>query len=635
MGHRKKTAAQRIAPRPDQHAASGRDWSLRAFTAIALGLSAATFVAYSYVLKCGFVQIDDPSYVFENPMVQGGLTLRGVDWAMTALTSANWHPLTWISLMLDRQIYGIGPMGYHLTNLLLHIANTVLLLLVLTLMTKSLWKSAVVAALFALHPLHVESVAWISERKDVLSTFFWMLTMLAYWRYSRRPGIGGYALVVVLLALGLTAKPMLVSLPLMLLLMDWWPLGRFKGGSPWKLILEKVPLILLTAASSVVTMIAQRHGSAIIGLEELPLVPRLGNAVFAYTEYLAKVVWPAGLSFFYTPTHMISASQAMLLLLVLILISLVAMRLGKRRPYLAVGWLWYVITLVPVIGIVQVGAQCMADRYTYVPLIGIFIMLAWGVPGSMGAWGYGRMGAQDSHTPRRPHSHTSLFAAVSLIVVAALGMCTARQVGYWRDDESLCGHAVRIDPMNFIAYDMLGAGLAKQGRLAEAVDQFEAALRIQPRHAQTNNNIGIALAGLGRYDEAVLHYKIALRGLPNYREAHGNLGLAYEQMGKTDDAIAEYSRALALDPRLAGIHNHVGDLLALRKEYGEAIRHFELCLEIEPANTQARLRLALALFCHGDYARAWEQIHVLRQYGSDAPYTLLDALSSKMPDPGT
>ena len=637
MGSSKRRKASHASAQLDQRP-SGVMWSWRAFALVGLALAAITSAVYFRALGHGFVQFDDPSYVTENRVVQSGLTVQGIRWAFTTFHSANWHPLTWISLMLDRQLYGLNPMGFHLTNLLLHIANSLLLLMVLSLMTRSLWKSAFVAALFAIHPLHVESVAWVAERKDVLSAFFWMLTMLAYWHYTRRPGIGRYVVVMASFALGLMSKPMLVSLPLMLLLMDWWPLGRRLS---WRLLVEKAPLLLMSAASSFITMMAQRHGGAVVQVEQLPILVRASNAVLAYFQYLVYTVWPSGLSFFYTQIHQIPA----VCIAALVLITAAALFLRRRQPYLAVGWLWYVVTLIPVIGLVQVGGQLMADRYTYIPLVGVFTMFAWGIPeilrkGEREKGREGEISSHDSHpsyspmNTEHPASKTALSAVAAIAIIAILSASAWRQVSYWHDDATLCEHAIRINPANHIAHNLLGTSLAKQGRLDEALEHYETALKVQPTHAQTNNNIGIVLVALGRCDEAVDHYKTALRSYPDYREAHSNLGLAYEQMGRDDDAIAEYTAALDLDQNVPGIQNRLGNLLAMRKEFREAIPHFEQCLAMTPDNSEARLNLAAALYCIGDYAGAWEHVNVLRRSGVAVPSALADALSSKMPDPG-
>jgi hypothetical protein len=383
---------------------SDKYWSLCIYLTLAL----ATLAVFWQVLGHDFVNYDDPDYVYRNPNVQSGITLSSIKWAFTTGHAANWHPLTWLSHMLDWQLFGDNPGWHHLTNLFLHIANTLLLFAVLKRMTNALWRSAFVAAAFALHPLHVESVAWVAERKDVLSTLFWMLTIAAYLRYLERPGTGRYLLTLLIFALGLMAKPMLVTLPFVLLLLDYWPLGRFQFGqivksvgqqsrkslnafSHWKLsrhlLLEKVPLFALSAISSIVTFLVQRTAGAVTSVETLPLKLRIANTFVSYLTYIQKMVWPSRLAMFYPyPDKTDLIWQTVVFALLLLIISLGVIWLMRRRRYLLTGWLWYLGTLVPVIGLVQVGDQALADRYTYVPLTGLFIIIAWGVPDLIAKW---------------------------------------------------------------------------------------------------------------------------------------------------------------------------------------------------------------------------------------------------------
>lgn len=619
MGSKKKNTLQRTAAKSHQHSpVSGAGWSWRAFAVISLAIAALTFVVYMQVLSHGFVQFDDTNYVTQNPVVQEGLTSHSVGWAFTSFQSANWHPLTWLSLMMDYRLSGLNPLCFHLTNLLLHIANSLLLLLVLALMTRSLWKSAFVAALFALHPLHVESVAWVAERKDVLSTFFMMLTLLSYWYYARRPGFGRYTLVLTSFAAGLMAKPMLVSLPLVLIMMDSWPLGRLSRKS----LLEKVPLLVLSAASCAVTMVAQRLGGAVVELQALPLQTRLGNALYACSAYLLKTVWPAGLSFFYVQSHHVSVAIPVA---VLLLISAGVLLQQKRRPYLGVGWLWYLVTLIPVAGIVQVGGQLMADRYTYVPLIGVFIMIVWLVSDLIAV---GTPGDR-----RLPYPHTAVLVAVSLVIIAALSACTWRQCSYWKDDQSVCEHAISVDPANYVAHDTLGTSLANQGRLEDAVVEYEAALKAHPDFAQAGNNIGITLERLGRYDDAAAYLGKAVESFPNYAEAHSNLGNVYHYLGRHRDEMAEYTKALDINPGLDRSQVNMGDVLTEFGRYDEAGRHYAAAVDLAPNNVRARVHYAATLLYAGRYAEAWQQVHALRQYNVAVPPKLLQALSTKMPEP--
>ena len=457
-----------------------------------------------------FILYDDPEYVVENLHVRAGLGLEGVRWAFTTGHSANWHPLTWLSHMLDCQLFGLNPGLHHLTSLLLHAANSVLLFWVLKRMTGARWPSAFAAALFALHPLHVESVAWVAERKDVLSTLFWLLALWAYARYAERPGGGRYGLSLALFLLGLMAKPMLVTLPFVLLLLDYWPLGRILGPARStfvSLLVEKVPFLVLSAASSVVTFLVQRKWGAVASVAEIPWVDRLANAVVAYAAYLRKTIWPSDLAFFYPLPHERPLGQVALAALVMIGLSALVLRGSRRHPYLATGWGWYVVTLVPVIGLVQVGDQAMADRYTYVPSIGLFVIAAWG-----GAEVLGR---------RRLHSRAlaSLAAGLSL----ACGLATWFQAGTWKNSLTLFEHALRVTENNYLAHAGLGLALAESGRLDEAIAHYGEALRVNPFYSPAEASLGLALAQKGRVAEAIVHYRAALRLRPNRTEALNNL----------------------------------------------------------------------------------------------------------------
>jgi hypothetical protein len=418
---------------------------------ICAALSVLTLAIYYQVHTFDFVSYDDPNYVYRNLHVQAGITVGSVDWALTAGRSANWHPLTWLSHTLDWQLFGANAGGPHTVNLIFHIANTLLLFLVLTRMTNALWQSAFVAALFALHPLHVESVAWVSERKDVLSTFFWMLTMWAYLWYVRKPGAARYLLALLMFALGLTAKPMLVTLPFVLLLLDYWPLerigakqqktqGRERRRTFYRLVYEKVPFTVLSAASSIITFVVQQGRDAMVPLSDLPLKYRIGNAFISYAEYIEKMFWPSGLAVFYRhPGRNISIAYAAIAALLLAAATILILRLSRNRRYLITGWFWYLGTLVPVIGLVQVGVQGLADRYTYVPLIGLFIMIAWGVPDLLAKLRYRK----------------TILACAAILTVAGMSLCTYVQLGYWKNTLTLFEHALTVTKKNYIAMENL------------------------------------------------------------------------------------------------------------------------------------------------------------------------------------
>ena len=507
---------------------------------ICLALAAVTLLPYLQVRHHDFLTFDDDLYVTENPLVRAGLTRAGIVEAFTTCRAGNWHPLTWLSLMLDHQVFGFNPGAYHLTNVALHVANTILLFLFWAGVTGALWPSALVAALFGLHPLHVESVAWVAERKDVLSAFFWLATMGAYAWYAAAPSVRRYLAVFLLFALGLMAKPMLVTLPLVLLLLDYWPLGRLAGSAPqpqegvmrlpppgrsprsWRWLLwEKLPLLALAVASCLVTLKAQAGSGTVMPLAIRPLAVRIASSLVAYLEYIVKLFWPYPLSCFYplAPVPWWEAAWAGLALLALTGILLHGVR---RHPYLAVGWLWYLGTLVPVIGLVQVGGQAMADRYTYIPLIGLFIIVAWGICAATATW---------------PHRRLARNVTAAAVLLSCL-LATWGQAGYWRNSETLFTRAIDINPNNYMAYHHLGMDLANRGRLDQAIAMFQKTLAVAPAYPPAYNNLAIAYARQKKFDEAVPLFKKAIRLNPYDAGFYRNLALAYRQMGKTSEAQA-------------------------------------------------------------------------------------------------
>jgi len=448
-----------------------------------------------------FISSDDGCYVTDNPQVQAGITRKSVVWAFTTPHGgiSYWHPLTWLSHMLDCELFGLNPLGHHLTNLLFHIANTLLLLWVLKRMTGAVWRSVFVAAAFALHPLHVESVAWVSERKDVLSGLFWMLTIAAYIRYTERLCIGRYLLVVFALCLGLMAKPMVVTLPFVLLLLDYWPLERFQWAGSKKtpvsrLVLEKLPLLIPVAALSMVTFLVQRSLGAMIRGAKLSLNLRITNALVSYIGYIGKMFYPSRLAVFYPhPVDRLPLWQPVVCLLILIAVSVAVIYIGRR--YLVVGWLWYLGMLVPVIGLVQVGSQAMADRYTYLPLIGIFIMVAWGIAELSAGWRFRKI----------------ILSTASVLIFAVLLLCTRRQVRIWQNDFTLFGHAVAVTKNNIKMLNNLGIAFQAEGKIEEAISCYRQALEIYPDYVPAHCNLGMILQSQGRLADAVNHYYHALR----------------------------------------------------------------------------------------------------------------------------
>jgi Flp pilus assembly protein TadD len=557
-------------------------------------LLVATLAVYIQVWTHDFVGLDDFNYVVKNPQVAGGLTARGVAWAFTTGHESNWHPLTWLSHMLDVQLWGLAPGPHHLTNLAFHLANTLLLLVLLHRMTADVWRSAVVAGLFALHPLHVESVAWVAERKDVLSTLFWLLTTWAYVSYVRRPGPGRYAAALAAFALGLMSKPMLVTLPFVLLLLDVWPLGRVRGALPELLktsaglITEKLPFFALTVASSVITFMVQQRGGAVAELDAFPLGPRLANVVTSYVAYLGKTFWPTGLAVIYPYPTSVSAWRVTACLVFLLAVTALVLRAARRAPYLPVGWLWYLGTLVPVIGVVQVGSQAMADRYTYVPSIGVFIMVVWGVPDLLARW---------------PHRRVVL-PAVATAVLAACAALTALQLPHWKNSTALWTWATRVTSGNFLAEFYLADHLAQNGRAGEAVPHYVESLRITPSFVTARNNLGFTLASLGRVDEAIGHYNEILRVLPHHVEARNNLALAYAAQGKLDDAIRELREAIRIVPGDAESHFNLAALLRRKGQLADAAHHYTEALRLKPGHAEAHYRLGVVLADQGNVGEA-------------------------------
>jgi protein O-mannosyl-transferase len=529
-------------------------------------LAVLVFLAFSPVLRDGFTGYDDPDYVTNNEHVKDGLTPRNAAWAFTHAHADNWHPVTWLSHQLDCSLFGLDPTGHHLTSLLLHGANTILLFLWLSGATGARWRSAFVAAVFGVHPLHVESVTWIAERKDVLSGLFWMLTLLAYEAYARRPGVWRYALVVALFAGGLMAKPMVVTLPLVMIILDWWPLRR-PGG--WRLVLEKLPLAAMAGASSAVTLWAQRQA-----MDRLPLDLRLSNAAVSYIRYLWKTLWPAKLAVFYPfPWHGISPWLVAASVAAVCGLSAAAWMSRGRRPWLATGWLWYLVTLVPVIGIVQVGMQAMADRYMYLPMIGLLMAAAWQWPAG---W-------------RRE------AAIAAGVVVVACSILTWQQAQVWKDGVTLFTHALAVTQDNFVAHDNLGVELDRLGRPEEALAEYRETIRIRPgdRHGEANFAMasfakGERLFRQQRFAEALAAFREGLPHQPANAIAHLYAGSALAQLGRTQEAGREFKEAVRSDPSNAEARYDLGLVLAALGQYAEARLTLEELLRLRPDYAAAR-----------------------------------------------
>ena len=506
-----------------------------------------------------FLVYDDNLYVTDNRYVQSGFSKESIVWAFTTNHPHFWMPLTWLTLMLDFELFGLNAGGYHITNLLFHIFNTLLLFFVLQKMTGAFWRSLFVAALFALHPLHVESVAWVTERKDVLSTFFWMLVMYSYVMYVERPLWSRYGFILLFFILGLLSKPMLVTLPFVLLLLDFWPLGRFDKEEgrklfnfiPSRLIIEKVPLFVLAFMSSIATFYVQQIKGAVKSVSQFSFAIRLENAIVSYAGYLRKMIWPDNLAAFYPhPGSALPIWQVFVALLVLLLLTFLVLRKGKRFPYLALGWFWYVGTLVPVIGLVQVGGQSMADRYTYIPLIGVFIMIAWGVPEVL----------------KERRYQKTVITILSGIIIIPLIMLTWQQTGVWKDSVSLFEHTLKVTDKNYVIHNNYGAFLNRTGGSDEAVLHFKEVLKINSRDEYANINMGVAYAQKGRLNEAIYHFQNALKVNHDNWITHKNMAFALNDLGRLRESAFHFREALRINPSNMDIRNNLEAVLSMIKE---------------------------------------------------------------------
>jgi tetratricopeptide (TPR) repeat protein len=625
---------------------------------VCLLLAIAVFLVFGQTLRYGFINYDDNVYVYQNPQVAQGLTLHGIGWAFTHTTSNLYHPLTMMSLMLDAQAYGLKAGGYHLTNILLHGVTAILLFLVLRRMmglrsnksigattpqvglrsNKSigattpqvglrtdksagatatqagvLWPSAFVAAVFAIHPLRVESVAWVTERKDMLSGLFFMLTLGAYVRYAQkrskvesresrvqavpaldpRPWTLDYCLTLLFFTLGLLSKPTLVTLPFVLLLLDYWPLNRFGPSTRTVLrrVFEKFPLLLLAAASSIITFLLQRNSGTLAVLEKQSLTLRLENALVNYATYIYKMLWPENLAALYpyragTPAWEIVAAGGLLLFVTVLVVAF-----ARRFPYLVTGWFWYLGMLVPMIGIVQAGFVTRADRFTYLPQIGLYLIMAWTIKDLTASWRYRRQ----------------ILGVAAASVIAALMVCAWKQTSYWRDSKSLWIHTLACTPDNAVAHLNLGLALGTEGRLDEAIEHFQRASEISPNHPQAYNNLGNVLVWKGRPEDAIANFARAIQIQPDYAEAHNNLANMLAKKGQFAEAIAHYQKAIQLNPDYADAHYNLGIVLVRQKQSAEATRQFQLALQINPDNAGAHYNLGVVFGLQGDLGKAVEQ----------------------------
>jgi Tfp pilus assembly protein PilF len=563
--------------------------------AVCVALALGTLLLYSPSLTFDFINWDDSTYITTNDQLQGGLCWHGLVWSLQTSYGGHWLPLLWLSYMLDYQLHGLNPAGYHAFNFLLHAANAVLLFLILKGMTGTFWRSGMVAALFAWHPTHVESVAWIAERKDVLSTLFWMLTMLAYLNYARKGGAARYALVLILFGLGLMAKPMLVTLPFVLLLLDWWPLRRLQtAASPApsakpvrRLLLEKTPLFLMAAACSVLTAMLQKRAGAVSSLAAVPMAARLVNALVSYAQYIEKTIWPVGLYAIYPLQRMWQWREVVGALVCLGGISVLVIRLRRSSPYLLVGWLWFLGALVPVIGLVQVGIQAMADRYTYIPSIGLYIMICWG------AYDWLRFASVTLNS--KIIDSQWVAGGLGFAVVAASAIVTNRQLQYWADSGTVFSRALAAGPDNRVARASLGLFFYQQKRYPEAIRTLREDLQAFPGDPLGHAFLGEVYSSTGKADAAAAEFRAALRLRPGLVTARKGLISILLQKRLSGEAAAECAIALKYDPDNARLHCAMGEALLLQGRLDEAAAQLAEALRLYPQFAEAHYQLATVL----------------------------------------
>jgi Flp pilus assembly protein TadD len=576
---------------------------------IYFALLISTLLVFCQVRHFDFVNYDDNDYVTANPHVLNGLTADAVSWALATGYFGNWNPLTWLSYMLDRQLFGLTPAGFHLTNLIFHIANTLLLFFVLKQMTSALWQSAFAAALFALHPLHVEAVAWVSGRKDVLSTFFWILTIWAYAQYVKKPVAARYLLTLLVFMLGMMAKPMLITLPFVFLLLDYWPLERKISR---RLVVEKIPFIILAAVFSVIAFFTQRNLGALPKFTELNLKFRIYNSLISYVKYIEKMFWPSRLTAFYPhPLENVSVLYAVISAVFLLLITIVVIRLAKNHRYLVTGWFWYLGTLVPVIGIIQVGGFARADRYTYITLTGLFIIIAWSLPEILSKLLYRKI----------------VLGISMVIVLTTLGICAHRQTSYWKNSITLFSHALEVTQNNWLAYDNLGYAYNDVGRSAEAMENFSKAIRIAPDYAEAYTNLGIVYAKLGRLQDAIDEHQQAIKINPGLAIAHNNLGIVYTKLDRWQQAIEAFKQAIKIRPDLVEAYNNLGVAYSALGRWQQAIEAYRQAIKIRPDDENARYKLGVACLVTGDRNSALAEYNILKSLNSHFANDLLDQIN--------
>ncbi|MBU5637914.1 tetratricopeptide repeat protein [Geomonas sp. Red69] len=569
-----------------------------------LVLVIVTLAVFAKTATHEFINLDDPGYVTNNPVVKHGLTSAGFVWAFTSTTMSNWHPVTWLSHMTDVQLFGLKPAGHHMVSVVLHAVAALLLFLLLVRLTDATWPSFYVAALFALHPLHVESVAWVAERKDVLSCVLMLLATHCYVSYAKSGRIAGYLGSLLLFLFGLMAKPMLVTFPVILLLLDYWPLNRLAPASPdvdavsparrlMNLIKEKVPFLLLTLVSAAVTIYGQHKGGAMATLDKAPIVLRVENAIVAYIKYIGLMFWPSDLGILYPFPKSVPLWLVLGSFLLLCTISLLVVRFGRRFPYLVTGWLWYMITLLPVIGLIQVGGQSMADRYTYIPLIGLFIALCWLVTDVSRGW-------------RQREAILAGGGAAVLITLAAL---TWLQLDYWKNSLTICRHTLAVTRDNYLITNNYGIALDERGDHAGAYRLFKETLEIYPGSATAYTNLGAICVRWGRYPEALDYYQKALAVVPDHAIAWAGLGKALAGLGRQAEAIAALEQSLQIDPNRPEPHIDLAAAFLQAGRTAEAMQHKQMAKELGPVSTGAAINMGVGFAKEGRLAEALEQFN--------------------------
>jgi protein O-mannosyl-transferase len=564
--------------------------------AVSAVLVVLTIFVYAQVAHFQFLTYDDYNYVTGNPHVARGITASGIIWAFTSFDASNWHPVTWLSHMADVQLFGMNPGAHHITNAVIHSLSSLLLLFLLLRITGSLWKSSVVAALFALHPAHVESVAWVAERKDVLSAFFCFLTLYFYAEYGtkRKPAL--YLLTLISFVIGLMSKPMLVTLPVLMLLLDFWPLRRWTGegegdapaasrlANSLTLVKEKIPFFVCSLGSGILTICAQSKGGAVKDLARISFGHRVENAIVSYVKYVGKMLWPHDMAILYPTVPSFPLWEVAGSVLVIGFATTAAYRWRNSYPFVTLGWFWFLITLLPVIGLIQVGEQAMADRYTYIPAIGLFVIAAWGFAELTSRW----------------QQRKRVAALVAALVITASTVKTWNQIHYWNNDQSVFQHALDTTTGNYTAHYNLGYALSKQGDLDGAINHYQEALRLQPNLYETHNNLALVLARKGDVDAAIAEYRAALLLQPNMPQAHNSLGFALATKGDIDAATAEFLEALRLKPDYAAAHANLAFAHLNKGAVDAAIREFEEAVRLEPDQTKGYYGLGVALAGRGD-----------------------------------